>query len=107
MVTSTASKSSTSTSNPAGASNKPSDASSSKTNVGAIAGGVVGGVAGLALIAGALFYFLRRGRNHEPKYAEAPATEVKPPLPVQHYYEPNRSPLSELSNNERPTELPT
>ncbi|KAL0577868.1 hypothetical protein V5O48_004104 [Marasmius crinis-equi] len=39
-----------------------SDSGGSKSNAGAIAGGVVGGIAGLAIVAGLVFWFLRRRR---------------------------------------------
>lgn len=42
---------------------------SSKTPVGAIAGGVLGGLVGLALILGAILYFLRRKREQRAAYA--------------------------------------
>ena len=65
---------------------------------GAIAGAVVGGIAGLALIAGALTYFLRRNRrrgshisthqisapiNTGPTY-EVAGPDVKPPAELEH-----------------------
>lgn len=46
-----------------------------KTNAGAIAGGAVGGVVGLALLAGLLFYLHRR-RAHARKPAEAESDDV-------------------------------
>ncbi|KAF2871115.1 hypothetical protein BDV95DRAFT_595011 [Massariosphaeria phaeospora] len=51
------------TPDPSGPAPPPPPPSSSSTNVGAIAGGVVGGVGGLALIAGLAFALLRRNRN--------------------------------------------
>jgi hypothetical protein len=41
--------------------------SSSSRNAGAIAAGVVGGIAGLALIAGLLWFFLRRWKQSRPR----------------------------------------
>lgn len=49
---------------------------SKKTNTGAIAGGVVGGVAGLALVAAAIFFFMRRrgsDDDHEEELYEKSA----------------------------------
>ncbi|KAH8880606.1 hypothetical protein GQ53DRAFT_833202 [Thozetella sp. PMI_491] len=79
-------------------------ASTSSTNTGAIAGGVVGGVVGLALIAGGLWYLLRRRRtppSPEPGY-EAPANEYKyaGELPVDPLQMPG-----ELSEHARPVEM--
>lgn len=82
--TNSATATSTTRSNPASASAAPtqtdgqdSSSSESKTNVGAIAGGVVGGVAGLAIIAGLLFFFLRRNRKYSRGPVEMEASEQK------------------------------
>lgn len=73
------------------------------TNTGAIAGGVVGGVAGLALVGLAAFFWRRRTAQKDQKYSTAPdnpalagqgPTELpvtytdqpKAELPVQEYY---------------------
>ncbi|KAI5812138.1 hypothetical protein BZA77DRAFT_297187 [Pyronema omphalodes] len=66
-------------------------AAANKSNTGAIAGGVVGGIAGLAIIGGAVFYFLRKQRyaalaekgqsqtERSPGPVEAPAEASKQP----------------------------
>ncbi|GIJ82291.1 hypothetical protein Asppvi_000797 [Aspergillus pseudoviridinutans] len=66
-VTSTPSTSSTSSTSPTHTSTQtqPSEASS-KTNTGAIAGGVVGGVAGVALIAFLVWWLLSRRTKRQP-----------------------------------------
>lgn len=67
----------------------------SKSNTGAIVGGVVGGVGGLALIGLAVFFFLRRrnpATGHEPVSQNAPPPAVYPApgmqQPPQGYYDP-------------------
>ncbi|KAM0254757.1 hypothetical protein ACHAQJ_006473 [Trichoderma viride] len=66
----------------------------SKSNTGAIVGGVVGGVGGLALIGLAAFFFLRRRKSaagHEPVSQNAPPPVVYQPPPMQNsqnYYDP-------------------
>ncbi|GIK03577.1 hypothetical protein Aspvir_007649 [Aspergillus viridinutans] len=64
-VTSTPSTSSTSSTSPTRTSTQPPEASS-KTNTGAIAGGVVGGVAGVALIAFLVWWLLSRRSKRQP-----------------------------------------
>ncbi|KAI9320137.1 hypothetical protein BX666DRAFT_1919599, partial [Dichotomocladium elegans] len=54
----------------------PNDGERSKSNTGAIAGGVVGGVAGVALIAAAIF-FMRRKRKSQPSPHEAEKVKDK------------------------------
>lgn len=49
-------------------------------NVGAIAGGVVGGVAGLTLILAALWFYMRRRKQKEAEMRELGAGYV-PPAP--------------------------
>ncbi|KAF9512635.1 hypothetical protein BS47DRAFT_1345224 [Hydnum rufescens UP504] len=74
----------------------------SSNHVGAIAGGVGGGVAGLALISLALFLFLRRGRRRAvlhlscpkipgatPEYWNTPSPSSAPP--IGRLYDPNDS----------------
>ncbi|PON20923.1 hypothetical protein TGAM01_v210208 [Trichoderma gamsii] len=69
----------------------------SKSNTGAIVGGVVGGVGGLALIGLAVFFFLRRRNSaaagHEPVSQNAPPPVVYPAPGMQQnpqaYYDPN------------------
>lgn len=53
---------------------------SHKTNVGAIAGGTVGGVVGLALIGAGLFFFLRRKKKQTPTPVAQAEAEKKPSL---------------------------
>ncbi|KAK1254398.1 hypothetical protein MKX08_008393 [Trichoderma sp. CBMAI-0020] len=68
----------------------------SKSNTGAIVGGVVGGVGGLALIGLAVFFFLRRRNSaaagHEPVSQNAPPPVVYPAPGMQQgpqtYYDP-------------------
>ncbi|KAL6892274.1 hypothetical protein GGI43DRAFT_386771 [Trichoderma evansii] len=68
----------------------------SKSNTGAIVGGVVGGVGGLALIGLAVFFFLRRKNSaaagHEPVSQNAPPPVVYPAPGMQQnqqaYYDP-------------------
>lgn len=68
----------------------------SKSNTGAIVGGVVGGVGGLALIGLAVFFFLRRKNSaaagHEPVSQNAPPPVVYPAQGMQQnqqtYYDP-------------------
>ncbi|KFX96463.1 hypothetical protein V490_03347 [Pseudogymnoascus sp. VKM F-3557] len=52
-----------------------------KSNTGAIAGGVVGGLGALAIGAGAIFFFLRRRKQQRPVSGPllAPASDDKPP----------------------------
>lgn len=78
MSTSSTSASSTPTSaNDTGAGNSNT---SSRTNVGAIAGGVVGGIAFIAAVIAALFFFLcRRKRNLRARSAVGPGIPSKKP----------------------------
>jgi LPXTG-motif cell wall-anchored protein len=66
-----------------------SDSDNSSTPTGAIAGGVVGGVAGLALIGGLIFFFLRRRRNaaSQPIELDSPTSTAAPG--TGHGYAPN------------------
>lgn len=55
---------------------------SKKSNVGAIAGGTVGGIAGLGLIAALIFFFLRSRKNKHQTYEigqQAPVAELESP----------------------------
>ncbi|KAJ5520740.1 hypothetical protein N7463_001193 [Penicillium fimorum] len=54
----------------------PCVASTSTPNVGAITGGVVGGVAGLAIILALFWYFIRRSQKQQPLPAKSAYTEV-------------------------------
>ncbi|KAK3388740.1 hypothetical protein B0T20DRAFT_101681 [Sordaria brevicollis] len=55
-----------STSSSASSDSQTGDGKKSSNNVGAIAGGVVAGVAGLAILGGLLFYFLKKSRKTKP-----------------------------------------
>jgi hypothetical protein len=82
------------------------DDSGSETPVGAIAGGVVGGVAGLALIGGLVFFFLRRRRRNQQSAVDVP--EPSPPSPTGTLgQKPSPSQFAELHPNAtpRPAEL--
>ncbi|KAI5812142.1 hypothetical protein BZA77DRAFT_347270 [Pyronema omphalodes] len=108
-------------------------AAANKSNTGAIVGGVVGGIAGLAIIGGAVFYFLRKQRyaalaengqsqiERSPGPVEAPAEASNkssvPPnegiyqteyYPVSHPVElyPGDVRLSELEGVRSQNELP-
>ncbi|KAF7965791.1 hypothetical protein HWV62_27791 [Athelia sp. TMB] len=69
----------------------PAGAVSHKSNAGPIAGGVVGGLAGLAIVAGLIAYFMRRGHRDaassvEPYGAKSQMTHTTnspPPLSFQ------------------------
>jgi len=76
---------------------------SSKTNVGAIAGGVVGGVVGLAALAGLAFFFLKgRGGREDPNGILAPNQPVYNPAMSEANYEPPK-----LYNPADPSTFPT
>ncbi|KIX99548.1 uncharacterized protein Z520_05124 [Fonsecaea multimorphosa CBS 102226] len=83
-----ANSSSSNNSNPSGTSgsqSSPSPSSSSftttkKSNVGAIVGGVVGGIALLAVILGLWYWFAVRRRRHPPAELAAETVDHKPPL---------------------------
>lgn len=59
----------------------------SKTNVGAIAGGAVGGVLGLLAIAGAVLFFMRRNakKQQEEKVRYRRWSEGQTSTPYQYY----------------------
>lgn len=67
---------------PTGTTSPSSTGDSKKSNVGAIAGGVVGGLAGLILILLLVLYCLRRHKNSR-KSSEEKAQSPPPPLPVE------------------------
>lgn len=83
-TSSSAGKSSKSTSTASSSKNGQSDDSgassndSSHSSTGAIAGGVVGGLAALALIAGLAMYFMRRRANTTPNQRRWPGGEIMP-----------------------------
>lgn len=102
--------------------------SGSSTPVGAIAGGVVGGVAGIALVGGLVFFYLRKRRGSRDQYStagttEAPGSSIGPdrkPSPGQYaelHSQHSPAPVeleerqyhSELDSTPRapPSELPT
>ncbi|KAL4810607.1 hypothetical protein BDV18DRAFT_155220 [Aspergillus unguis] len=96
--------SSTSSDSPSSDNSNPSSDqdSSGSTNKGAIAGGVVGGVAGLALIAG-LFWFVHRKRSEKRQQSTAEAfgpveDKKQPDLPFV-----QRNELSEIGTTEHPS----
>jgi hypothetical protein len=66
-----------------GSQSNGSDDGSSKINTGAIAGGAVGGVAALAIIAALVFFFLRRRKRRETPRPEIPPTAVRDPKPAE------------------------
>ncbi|KAH7342668.1 hypothetical protein BKA65DRAFT_295561 [Rhexocercosporidium sp. MPI-PUGE-AT-0058] len=74
-----ATSTSTSTSGPSSSSSGSASPPSS-SNTGAIAGGVVGGVLGLALIAGLIFFFMRRRKRTAA--AELPSQSQSPNFPT-------------------------
>ncbi|TFB00439.1 hypothetical protein CCMA1212_007692 [Trichoderma ghanense] len=84
-------ESSTSTSTPEPAA--PTSSGSSKT--GPIVGGVVGGLAGLALLLGLIFFFLRR------KKAAKPAQYIEPSTEKYNNSEPQYPPKTPLLTEER------
>ncbi|KAI9320139.1 hypothetical protein BX666DRAFT_1876000 [Dichotomocladium elegans] len=67
---------STTTTNNSTETTTPNDGERSKSNTGAIVGGVVGSVAGVALIAAAIF-FMRRKRKSQPSPHEAEKVKDK------------------------------
>ncbi|KAL1757188.1 hypothetical protein FB107DRAFT_260174 [Schizophyllum commune] len=93
----------------------------SKTNVGAIAGGVVGGVVGLAAIIGLAFFFLRRRKQQRAKapssaYLAPPMSSATPPLPPStpgafsektEFVPPNAPPTPKLYDPSDPTTFPS
>ncbi|OAL57014.1 hypothetical protein IQ07DRAFT_582281 [Pyrenochaeta sp. DS3sAY3a] len=118
----------------ASASSTPTPEANSKSNTGAIAGGVVGGVAGLAIIGALIFFLLRRQkRNKHEDHSEAAAAAqpmmnnekpderhstqyggLSPPptysAPTQSYYQhpdPSKSHYQQYANMaDGPQELP-
>jgi hypothetical protein len=88
-----------STPSPSGTSSPSSSATSGssggsggrRSNAGAIAGGVVGGIGGLALIAGLLWFFLRRWKQSRP--------QAHPTHPTEHVLEKSGSPRAELPSD--------
>ena len=98
----------TATSEPEPESDGSGNSSSGSNTAGPIAGGVVGGVAGLAIICALLWYFIRR---QSQKHKGMPVTEA--PMvqssPNQFPTQPNEldgQPMAELSSNQPVHELP-
>ncbi|KAF4453846.1 hypothetical protein F53441_3532 [Fusarium austroafricanum] len=83
--------SSTTTSAAATSTSASSDDDGNKTNVGAIAGGVVGGVAALALVGLAGFFLFRRRNRNAPAAAAAGDGTQQPPPMAQHPQSPGAS----------------
>jgi len=85
-----------------GSSGSDSNSPKSKSHSGAIAGGVVGGVAVLAIIAGAAIFFVRRGknRNENTSGSGGAAPQEMPGQTHAKYEMPDNSNVgSELANN--------
>ncbi|KAJ5266284.1 hypothetical protein N7524_007302 [Penicillium chrysogenum] len=98
------SSSSPTSSNSPTSSSSPASSSSSSSNAGAIAGGVVGGVAGLAIIVALLWYFMRRRPQKQQPQAQTPVTGA---AMLQHEsFQPPGIP-SELDGNASVSELPS
>ncbi|KAI1391353.1 uncharacterized protein F4822DRAFT_182916 [Hypoxylon trugodes] len=99
------------TSTPSQTQSPSSDSSSSGSHTGAIVGGVVGGVAAIAIIAAAIFFFLRRrksqagndGVEYTP-YVEKDATPMTPAkITTPAHSEMDGMSRVELPPNEGPT----
>ncbi|KAK5800805.1 hypothetical protein VI817_003017 [Penicillium citrinum] len=113
--TSTPSSTSTSTSSttPTPTTTQSAESSSSTTNTGAIAGGVVGGVAGAAILIALAWYFIRRLRKSQPLPSEpighmATSSDYHPVPPAELSVEGHS--VSELPGGGKQTpvaELPT
>ncbi|GAT23539.1 similar to An11g07840 [Aspergillus luchuensis] len=91
----------TATAEPTDLSDSSSTGSSSSTNTGAIAGGVVGGVAGLALVALLIWYFVRRSqaaRTARPQAMSYVGPRVKNYQPTELQAEAS-PPIYELALN--------
>lgn len=105
-TSSSTSSSSTSTTTPANQQSLPSpDPQPSKSNnTGAIAGGVVGGVAVLALLAAAIWFFRRRGRKNREQHQHPPEQEYQdPPSAPETTSPPNTIPIPGLHEAYAPT----
>ncbi|KAK2000051.1 kelch repeat protein [Colletotrichum falcatum] len=94
---------SNSSSNP-GPDPTPDDPGSGSTNTGAIAGGVVGGIAGIALIGLAAFLLMRR-RKHKRVPAEETGGAVGGPAYAPQEMEHSYSPNSPTTTTAAPSEL--
>lgn len=77
--------------------NKDKDTDKKKTKVGAIAGGVVGGVAALALVGTAIFFFMRRKKNNSNNETMQNTSSSDPTS--QKPYSPASSPAAYPSGN--------
>ncbi|KAK1579494.1 kelch repeat protein [Colletotrichum navitas] len=85
-----------------GADPAPDDSGSGSVNTGAIAGGVVGGVAGIALIGLAAFYLMRR-RKHKRAPGQKTGGAVEDPIypqEMEQSYSPNPPPTTSVAPSE-------
>ena len=87
---------------------------SSETPVGAIAGGVVGGVAGIAIIGALVFFFLRRRRRSQDTIVDVPepsstpgTTDQKPPEYYAELHQQDTPRPAELEPQQYRSELGT
>ncbi|KAI4181627.1 MAG: hypothetical protein L6R41_006509 [Letrouitia leprolyta] len=114
FTSSSISSASTSTITPAGESSNQNSLpspdpqpSSGSNNAGAIAGGVVGGVAVLAILAAAIWFFRRRARNdreqQQQKQQESPPPEQPPPMAPSTIPQPNTISIGGLHEAFAPT----
>ncbi|KAJ5383090.1 hypothetical protein N7517_001001 [Penicillium concentricum] len=102
LPTSTSSNTATATPTPtatAVSSTSGTDTNNAKNNTGAIAGGVVGGVGGVAILIALVWLLLRRRK----KQAQASQSTERPPVPVSELSDATR--ITELSDGNRITEL--
>lgn len=82
------------------------DDGGSKTPIGAIVGGVVGGIAAIGLLGLAVFFFLRRKKQPEPEPQQPPLQQQQPPAPMQQnpqYFDPRYS----VATSQQPYPSPT
>jgi len=96
---SSGSKASSPTSTPT---DTPSPQNSPTNRTGAIAGGIVGGVCGLALVAGLVYFSLRRNRSHQSAVPQqvsgTPLAELSH-TDVKHEIYTHKAPLQEMGRN--------
>lgn len=127
LATSTGTNPSTAAHPSSTAAHKPSPKSS--TNAGAIAGGVVGGIAAVALVAGGIYFFLRKRRDRraseldstDSNYAAAAPSELGGgssargkaelgynPVPMENLHDAKLRPneVSEMGDESARVELP-
>ena len=94
----------TSTSPSAGSGDDQIDGKKSN-NVGAIAGGVVAGVVGLALLAGLLFYLMRKAKRNKAAGVDSEYSVVGREAGYQHPIRPFPAANKELATVEKPVEV--